>query len=118
VTFRASRGGSQAHTIAFGPPAYLVAQSVALSAKVPALDGTQIDVLNPIVWLPSDFPQPTYDRTRHGNGFFNLGLIDDDVRTSSALAPRTRSMRFSRPGTYRFSDLLHPGMQGVVRVVG
>lgn len=116
VTFRASRGGSRAHTVTFGPPAYLFAQSQVLSTQVPALDGTPIDVLNPIVWLPSDFPQPTYDGARHGNGFFNLGLIDDDVRTSSALAPRTRSMRFSRTGVYRFSDLLHPGMQGVVRV--
>ena len=116
VTFRASRGGSRAHTITFGPPAYLFALSLTLSSQVPGFDGTPLDVLNPIAWLPSDFPQPTYDGTQHGTGFFNLGLIDDDPRTSSALAPRTRNLRFSRPGVYRFACLLHPGMTGVIRV--
>jgi plastocyanin len=105
---------SEIHTATFGPTAYRDANEAAVIAT-PQPSGPPLLQLNPLIFLPSDPPPslPPYDGTNHGNGYLNTGAIDTDPKTPD---PSSVSVRFTKPGTYTYECLIHPGMQAKIRV--
>ncbi len=67
-------------------------------------------IFNPKVAFPSG--GATYD----GSGFVNSGLLFLRVPPGSQKPP-TYSLTFTKPGTYEYDCLLHPGMDGTVTVL-
>jgi plastocyanin len=68
-------------------------------------NGKPNQVINPIVAAPSG------GRTYAGKGFLNSGLPAGNG------APPPFVVRFTKAGSFTFHCLVHPGMQGVVRVL-
>jgi plastocyanin len=108
VTFSIS-SKSEIHTATFGPRP----QEFVLATPQPA--GPPLLQFNPLILLPSDPPPalPPYTGQNHGNGFFNTGAMD--TNPASPLAPSTR-VTFTVPGTYVFECMIHPGMEGTIKV--
>jgi plastocyanin len=100
----AGQNTTEAHTVTFGPPA---------ARSFPPIGPTGF---NPLAAYPSDPPTgplPPYDGTNHGNGFLNVGLLDNDSATPQ---PNTARVTFSKAGTYTYACVLHEGMEGTVVV--
>jgi plastocyanin len=106
---------SEIHTVTFGPEAYRDANEAAVLVT-PQPSGPPLFQFNPLIFLPSDPPGslPPYDGANHGNGYLNTGPIDTDPRTPD---PSSASVTFTRAGTYVYECLIHPGMEGTIRVV-
>ncbi len=107
VTFSISKNSREVHTASFGPQAYL--------AKL--ANGFNGAVFPPAGVYPSDIPAlgPIPESlTEHGNGFANIGVVDQDPTTTTI--PSSGQIKFSQPGTYHFICLIHPFMTGTIIV--
>jgi plastocyanin len=107
VTFTMSRDTREVHTVTFGSPAYLAKLTTGLLTD-PLL--TQQDL------YPSDLPALgpiVVSPAAHGNGFANLGGLDQDSTTP---LPPSGKMVFPTPGTYYYACLIHPFMRGTIIV--
>ena len=115
VTFLMSPKTTEVHTISFGPADYL--KQVADTFIAPDPINQQLPfVINPIAAFPSEPPpQAPLDPAQHGNGFFNVGILDRDAATP--LNPGEARVTFNKPGTYNYICLVHPDMKGSI-VVG
>ncbi len=104
VTARMSARSVDVHTVTFGPDAYLAALK-SLATK-----------LDPVAIYPSDNPETAQpfpvNPTAHGNGFANSGFM---VNGSRAVRSSVK-FRFTQPGTYKYIDLIYPGVTGTVIV--
>jgi plastocyanin len=106
---------SELHTMTFGPKAFRDANEN-LVIVTPQPSGPPLFQLNPLIFLPSDPPPsvPAYDGANHGNGFLNTGPIDNDPKSPD---PSSKTVRFTKAGSYTFECLIHPGMEGTIRVI-
>jgi plastocyanin len=105
---------TEAHTMTFGPTAYL--RGLSLVTPIAQPPGPPLLQFNGQVLLPSDTPPALapVTPTIHGNGFFNTGIVDNDPKSPLR---KSATLRFSQAGTYNYICLLHPWMHGTV-VVG
>ena len=109
VRFEMSADSTEIHNVVFGPEDF-VAQTAAAFIS-PAAQGIAYD---PVSVYASDPGALTHDGANHGNGFLATGLLDADPRTAF---PSSRSVTFTRPGTYRFICTVHgPSMKGTIEV--
>ncbi|HLJ02144.1 MAG TPA: hypothetical protein VKT31_01815 [Solirubrobacteraceae bacterium] len=108
VTFMIAKHSAETHTASFGPADYLQAQAnIFFSPTTGAVD--------PIAAFPSDPPGSiTLTPTSHGNGFANVGALDQDASTKTI--PASGKIDFTTPGTYHYICLIHPFMHGTVIV--
>lgn len=106
VTFHMSKNTFETHTATFGNTATLkkLATEFAKDPEFPA-EGV----------YPSDPTQPvTESLTNHGNGFANVGALDNDPATKPI--PSSGQIDFTQAGTYQFICLIHPNMHGTIIV--
>jgi plastocyanin len=104
VTFQISKDSFETHTATFGPVPYLT--SLANSFTSPSI--------SPIAAYPSAPPGTiTESPTAHGNGFANVGALDQIPATP---LPSSGKIDFTTPGTYQFVCLIHPFMHGTIIV--
>jgi len=104
---------TEPHNIAFGPKAYLNAFSKKTDF-LPAGPGSKNQV-TPVFPYGSD-PKGSfsYDGKNHGNGFFQTPL---SAGTPAVPLPRSFSVTFTAPGTYKYICFLHgPDMSGTIKV--
>jgi len=102
------------HTVVFGLP-QTRAKVGPLFLATPNASGPPHVVLNPVIEYGTDSPPlPPYTGQNHGEGLQASGLISGSI----AAFPESSQFVFSTPGTYSYECLLHPGMTGVVKVVG
>jgi plastocyanin len=106
------------HTVSFlaggqaPPPLIIPASGSPISGKLDAagapfwFNGQPNQVINPVIAAPSG------GNTYGGKGFLNSGLPE-----SPAGAPKPFVVKFLKAGTFTFHCLVHPGMQGVVKVL-
>jgi plastocyanin len=111
VAFRMT-GGSELHTVTFGPKAYVAGLERKLFPTSPA---------NPAFgsegFLPSDPPAAgpsIVTPTSHGNGFVNSGMLADPGVFPTL--PKTFSVTFPTAGTFTYTCLYHPFMRGSITV--
>jgi plastocyanin len=107
---------SEAHTVTFGPPSFLVSFSSATDF-IPFAPGDPNQV-RPFDIYGSDPPGAdgsyTYTgATMHGDGTFSTPVLDEDSNTPN---PSSATIKFTVPGTYNYVCLLHPFMTGTVVV--
>jgi plastocyanin len=105
VTFEMSKHTSETHTATFGDTATLNTLAKGFTgANFPA-QGV----------YPSDPTQPvTESPTNHGDGFANVGALDNDPATKQI--PSSGKIDFTTAGTYHFICLIHPFMHGTIIV--
>ncbi len=105
VTFQMSKHSFETHTATFGPQSYLNALAKGFTgANFPA-QGV----------YPSDPPGTiTESLTAHGNGFANVGALDNNPATKPI--PSSGKIDFTQAGTYHFICLIHPFMHGTIIV--
>jgi plastocyanin len=106
VTFSISKQSLEVHTATFGPTKYLTDLDQGLLVDL----GQTAQGLYPSDPPPSPIP---LSPTLHGNGFGNIGAVDNDVVTPNLSAGQ---VKFTTPGTYQFICLVHPLMHGKVVV--
>ena len=117
VTFTMARQPrEEIHTVTFGPAAMLSQLEQTFLAPLPGTTPPVIGV-NPQGVYPSDPPTtpPSYDGANHGNGFLNLGVLDNDRASPQ---PVSATLTFTKAGTYSYECLIHPRMDGRVVVTG
>jgi plastocyanin len=114
VTFQVD-SKHEPHTITFGPEAYTGAIERTLIEPQPTGDGSPALVFNPLGMYPSEPPgSPLLDTgANHGNGFLGSGPLDTDPRTPN---PSEVRITFTKPGTYHYECVIHPGMDGTITV--
>jgi plastocyanin len=98
------------HTVTFGPAAMRDQLETQRIATVKLKDGRTALGINPKIALPSG--GTTYD----GTGFVNSGVLFLRGGPNSKVPP-SFSLRFTKPGTYEYDCLLHPGMDGTITVL-
>ncbi len=105
VTFHMSKHTFETHTATFGNKTTLTALAKGFTgANFPA-QGV----------YPSDPTQPiTESLTNHGDGFANVGALDNDPATKQI--PSSGKIDFTQAGVYHFICLIHPNMQGTITV--
>jgi plastocyanin len=106
VTFQMSKHTFETHTATFGDKNTLTSLSNRFrqGASFPA-QGV----------YPSDPTQPvTESPTNHGNGFANVGALDNNPATKPI--PSSGKIDFTTAGTYHFICLIHPTMPGTIIV--
>jgi plastocyanin len=103
----AGQNPTEIHTITLGPLS---------RQQVPFVDNR--GNVNPEAAYPSDPPPafPPYTGANHGNGFFNLGLHDNDPATPAAQIGPTGAVTFAAAGTFQLKCLVHDGMDATVNV--
>jgi plastocyanin len=94
------------HTVTFGPEAVRNQLERDFLVRVRQAGGSPLLAFNPRVVLPSG--SHTYD----GTGFVNSGLLQ-----GSGSTPPTFRLTFTRPGTFTYDCLIHPGMDGTITVL-
>jgi plastocyanin len=94
------------HTVTFGPDAELVKIEQNFVMPVPQKDGPPLLTINPKAALP--FGGRTYD----GTGFVSSGFL-----TPQGNNPATYTLTISKPGTFNYDCLVHPGMDGTITVL-
>ena len=103
---------SDIHTVTFGPPAYTtqIENTFVKPGRVP--------LLNPLGALPSDPPGAPliYDGTNHGNGFAGSGILTE-AGTNAPGATHVWNVKFTKAGTYRYECVIHPHMDGTIKVI-
>ena len=102
VKFFMPKGSREQHTATFGPKSYLGPLSKSFQGPAPA----------PQAVYPSD-PRIVLTPASHGNGFANVGVLDQDP--STPLKPSS-AITFAKPGKYHFVCLIHPFMHGTIVV--
>jgi plastocyanin len=109
VRFEMSARSTEVHNVVFGP-----ADFVAQTAAAFISPGAQGIAYDPVSVYASDPGELRHDGANHGNGFLGTGLLDADPRTA---LPSSRSVTFTRPGTYGFICTVHgPTMKGTIEV--
>ena len=109
LRFELSADTTEIHNVVFGPDEFLARTAAAFVSP-----GAQGIAYDPVSVYASDPGELTHDGANHGNGFLATGLLDADPRTSP---PSSRSVTFTRPGSYRFICTVHgPSMAGTVEV--
>jgi plastocyanin len=104
VTFQMSKDSFETHTATFGPAPYLTNLANSFASPAPS----------PIAAYPSAPPGTiTETPTAHGNGFANVGALDE---VSATPLPSSGKIDFTTPGTYQFICLIHPFMHGTIVV--
>jgi plastocyanin len=96
------RGGF--HTITFGPPALLRNLRQHLVVPISQKNGPPHLTLNPRVAFPSG------GTSYSGSGLVNSGLLITQAHNSFRLT-------FAKAGVYHYLCLVHPGMDGTIRVL-
>lgn len=94
------------HTVSFGPEEELEQIEQHYVVPVPRKHGPPLITLNPKVALP--FGGHTYD----GTGYVSSGFLEP-----RGGKPATYTLTFSKPGSYSYDCLIHPGMDGSITVV-
>ncbi|MBI5106051.1 MAG: hypothetical protein HZB46_13910 [Solirubrobacterales bacterium] len=116
VTLTMSTGTREIHTFTFASNLKKLAKKAEGFLGAPAAKG-QGPALDPVQLYRSE-PAGTalsYDGANHGDGFLNTGILDDDAGSPF---PKSDTVTFTKPGTYKFLCLVHPDMQGKVTVTG
>jgi plastocyanin len=116
VTLQMSAGTPEIHTFTFARDINTlkpVAQGFIAPLPGTGTSGPPTLGFSPQALYPSDAPQVPYDGTRHGDGFYNTGVLDGDAKSPQ---PQNATMTFSAPGTYQYICLVHPEMKGKVVV--
>jgi plastocyanin len=105
VTFRMSKNTFETHTATFGPKPVLKSLAKGFGGVNFPAQGV----------YPSDLPGTiTESPTAHGDGFANVGALDNDAHT--AQIPSSGKIDFTTPGTYHFICLIHSFMRGTIIV--
>jgi hypothetical protein len=78
----------------------------AILGPVPQKAGPPLMTINPKAALP--FGGPTYD----GTGYVSSGFL-----TPHENYPARYTLTFTKPGTYSYDCLVHPGMDGTITVL-
>ena len=110
VTLQFGAVSFEAHTFTFGPTNGKDAYNDVLAA------GLLGQVLDPRGGYPSEPPTagvPTITTTKHGNGFWNSGFLDQD---SASPQPSSTKVTFGAAGTYELICLIHPFMRNTITV--
>lgn len=115
VDFKMPAGSMEVHSATFGPgvPAspdkeptgYL--GEIAKSFESPKFDSRGIYSSE----APGTFA--SFTTALHGNGFWNSGVLD---ASSATPLPRSNKVTFGEAGTFRFLCVIHPFMQGTIKV--
>ena len=105
VTFRMSKNTFETHTATFGP------QSV-LGKLAKGFQGANFPAQG--VYPSAPPGSLTESPTVHGDGFANVGALDNDAHT--AQIPSSGKIDFTTAGTYHFICLIHPFMRGTIVV--
>jgi plastocyanin len=110
---------SEIHNEAFGPQDWILpfmAQTDLLPFGPP---GTP-NQASPVLIYGSEPPGAyAVNGSNHGNGFLATGLTDDQPGDPPNGLPQTRSVTFTKPGTYHYFCLIHgPDMSGDIIVSG
>jgi plastocyanin len=109
VRFEMSAATTEIHNVVFGPQDFLARTAAAFISP-----GAQGIAYDPVSVYASDPGELTHDGANHGNGFLATGLLDADPRTAF---PSSRSVTFTKPGTYGFICTVHgPSMNGTIEV--
>ncbi len=104
VTFTMSKRSRETHTATFGPASLLKTLSNAFEGVNFPAQGV----------YPSDPKSIVVSPTSHGDGFGNVGALDNDPGTPQI--PPSNKIDFTTPGTYHFQCLIHPFMHGTIIV--
>ncbi len=96
------------HTVAFGPDSERTYLEKHLYLPIPQKNGPPLLAFNPKVVFPSG------GNVYNGSGFLNSGVM---LPTDPNAKPSNFKVTFTKPGTYEFDCLLHPGMDGTVTVL-
>lgn len=112
LTFRASPGSMEYHTVAAGPGDPQLEPASLLGTMAASFERRFTD---PRAAYPSEPAGTTADLTPllHGDGFWSSGILDNDPKTTFSTAA---AVRFPIPGTYVFSCLIHKYMHATVYV--
>jgi plastocyanin len=94
------------HTVTFAPDAELVQIEQHFVVPVPQKAGPPLLTINPRAALP--FGGHTYD----GTGYVSSGFL-----TPQGNHPARYTLTFTKPGTYGYDCLVHPGMDGTITVL-
>ena len=94
------------HTVTFAPDAELVSIEQHIVVPVPQEAGPPLLTINPKAALP--FGGHTYD----GTGYVSSGFL-----TPHGTQPARYTLTFTKPGTYNYDCLVHPGMDGTITVL-
>jgi plastocyanin len=110
---------TEIHNEAFGPQDWIEAfmQRTDLLPLGPPGGPNQA---SPVLIYGSDpAPAQVYTGSNHGNGFFATGLTDDAPGDPPNGLPQTRSVTFTKAGTYKYFCLIHGAdMSGEIVVTG
>ena len=105
VTFQMSKHTFETHTATFG-------DTSTLKGLAKGFEGADFPAQGV---YPSDPTQPvTESPTNHGNGFANVGALDNNPFTKTI--PSSGKIDFTTAGTYHFVCLIHPNMHGTIIV--
>lgn len=112
LTFRVSPGSMEYHTVAAGPGDPQLEPASLLGTMATAFEQRFAD---PRATYASEPPGTIADLSPalHGNGFWSTGILDNDPTTTF---PSSTSVRFTTPGSYVFSCLIHVYMHATVYV--
>lgn len=94
------------HTVTFAPDAELVQIERHFVVPVPQKVGPPLLTINPKAALP--FGGHSYD----GTGYVSSGFL-----TPQGNGPARYTLTFTKPGTYGYDCLVHPGMDGTITVL-
>lgn len=115
VEFKMPANYMDVHSATFGPgvpaspdkdPTGYIGE-IAKSFESPKLDSRGIYSSE----APGTFA--SFTTALHGNGFWNSGVLD---ASSATPLPRSNKVTFGQAGTFRFMCIIHPFMQGTIKV--
>lgn len=117
VTFKMS-APRENHTVTIGPAAYTMGIEKGFTQILPSTTGgPPAIVVNPLGAYPSDPLSPSglppFTGANHGNGFENSGLLGGQ---KAGPLPTEVNLKFTKAGTYHFECVIHPGMDGTIKV--
>jgi plastocyanin len=103
----------EVHTFTFGPAAYTEnIEKTFIGPIKSSTPGPPTLGINPLGGYPSDPPPlPPFTGSNHGNGFEGSGVL-----AMGGPLPSSVKITFTKPGTYSFECVIHPGMDGKVTV--
>jgi plastocyanin len=95
--------GAVFHTVTFAPPAVIDQLRAHLILPVPQKTGPPALTLNPKIAFP------TGGTVYNGTGILSSGILQP---------PHNQfAVTFTKPGVYHYHCLVHPGMDGIIRVI-
>jgi plastocyanin len=103
---------AQFHTVTFAPAAKISALRSQFVVKSKGSTGKTVYSLNPAVAFPSNPTCGSTTACMYGGGYLSSGLL-----MGSSKGPSLFKVTFTRAGLYHFGCLVHPGMDGSIRVL-